>query len=203
MALNTMRHSTQYPMVDNYIYLHHIDQFLILPTYPEQMQDQLNVKFNSSTPLSRSAPIYSYSDSGPRSIQFTFRFHRDMMTEINYQRSNFKLSGFVDDDYVDTFIRYMQAAALPNYGAAEKLVDPPMVSVRIGNEVFIKGIVNGTVGVSYDLPVLDNGKYAMVEVSFTVYETTPYGAMDVIKEGSFRGINTSLERVWVKGGMRI
>lgn len=193
----------RYYMIDNYIYLHHINQFLVLPTYPEQMQDQMQVKYNSSTPLSRSAPIYSYSDSGPRSIQFVFKLHRDMMTEINYQVSNFKLDSFVGDDYVDTFIKYMQAAALPNYGASQKLVDPPMVSVRIGNEVYIKGVVNGAVGVSYDLPILDTGKYAQVEVSFNVFETTPYGAMDVVDKGSFRGLNTSLERAWLKGGVSI
>ena len=56
-------------MIDNYIYLYHIKQFIVIPTFPDSLTDTIGVNFNKSTPMSRSAPIYSYSDSGPRSIQ--------------------------------------------------------------------------------------------------------------------------------------
>ena len=74
------------------------------------------------------------------------------------------------------------------------MVDPPMVAVRFGNDVFIKGVVDGSVSVTYNLPLLDNNKYADVMVSFTVKEVEPYDAQTVLTAGSFRGIDTTLER---------
>ena len=56
-------------MIDNYIYLYHIDQFIVIPTFPDSLNDQVSVSYNSSTPMARSAPVYSYSHSGPRSLQ--------------------------------------------------------------------------------------------------------------------------------------
>lgn len=179
-------------MIDNYVYLYHVDQFIVIPSFPDSLNDQMSVNYNKSTPMSRSAPIYSYSDSGPRSLQINLDLHRDMMKQINWQVSNAKLA--TGDDYVDTLIKLVQAAALPAYGVSEKMVDPPMVAVRFGNDVFIKGVITGSVGVTYQLPILDNNKYAHVSVSFNVEEVDPYDATTVLAAGSFRGIDTTLER---------
>lgn len=187
MAINR-----EFNMIDNYIYLYHVDQFIVIPTFPDSLQDRISVNFNKATPMSRSAPIYSYSDSGPRSIQVQLDLHRDMMTQINYGVSNAKVA--VGDDYVDTLIKQIQAAALPAYGASKKMVDPPMVAVRFGNDVFIKGVVVDGVSVSYSLPILTGNKYAHVSVSFTVEEVDPYDATTVMAAGSFRGLDTTLER---------
>lgn len=185
----------KFNMIDNYIYLYHVDQFIVIPTFPESLTDSLSVSFNKATPMSRSAPIYSYSDSGPRSLQVNLDLHRDMMTDINYGVSNANVE--IGDDYVDTLIKQIQAAALPNYGSSQKLVDPPMVAVRFGNDVFIKGVVTDGVSVTYNLPILENNKYAHVQVSFTVEEVDPYDAKTVMQTGSFRGLDTSLERnIW-------
>ena len=185
----------KFNMIDNYIYLYHINQFIVIPTFPDSLTDTLSGNFNISTPMSRSAPIYSFSDSGPRSLQVNLDLHRDMMTEINYGVSNLRLH--TGEDYVDTFIRQIQAPALPNYGASQKLVDPPMVAVRFGNEVFIKGVVSDGVSVTYQLPILETNKFGHVSVSFTVDEVDPYDAKTVFQTGSFRGIDTTLERnIW-------
>ena len=187
----------KFQMIDNYIYLYHVGEFIVIPTFPDSITDTISVNFNKATPMSRSAPIYSYSDSGPRSLQINLDLHRDMMTEINYGISNANV--VMGNDYVDTLINYVQAAALPNYGASQKLVDPPMVAVRFGNDIFIKGVVVGGVSVTYQLPLLQNNKYAHVSVSFTVEEVDPYTATQVMQSGSFRGLDTSLERnLWRK-----
>lgn len=184
-------------MIENYVYLYHIDKFIIIPTFPESITDMLSVNFNKSTPMSRSAPIYSYSDSGPRSLQVNLDLHRDMMTEINVGVSNYGVS--VGDDYVDSIIKELQAIALPAYNSGQKIVDPPQVAVRFGNDIFIKGVVTGAVSVTYQLPLLANNKYAHVSVSFNVEEIDPYDANTVIQAGSFRGLDSSLERnVWRK-----
>ncbi len=179
-------------MIDNYIYLYHVDQFIVVPTFPDTLNDTIDVSYNSSTPMSRSAPIYSYSHSGPRRLQVNLDLHRDLMTQINWGVSNAKLA--TGDDYVDTLIKLVQAAALPAYQASEKLVDPPMVAVRFGNELFIKGVVNGSVGVTYQPPILDTNKYAHVSISFNVEEVEPFDARIVMEAGSFRGLDTTLER---------
>ena len=179
-------------MIDNYVYLYHVNQFIVIPSFPDSITDTMSVNFNKSTPISRSAPIYSYSDSGPRSLQINLDLHRDMMMQINKGTSNANVA--IGDDYVDTLVKQLQAAALPAYKASEKLVDPPLVAVRFGNDIFIKGIVSGAVSVTYAVPILTNDKYAHVSVSFTVEEVDPYSAQQVMTAGSFRGIDKTLER---------
>lgn len=184
-----------FKMIENYLYMSHLDSFVILPTYPEQITDAMNATFTSTQPLSRSAPIYAYSYSGPRSITFTLVLHRELMTQINTNVSNLDIKKLdIGDDYVDTIIKQLQAIAVPKYASASKMVNPPTVSVRFGNEVYIHGIVDGGVAVTYSLPLLDNNKYAQVSISFTVSEIDPYSAETIAQQGSFRGLNKSLER---------
>lgn len=194
-------------LIQNYIYLYHTDQFLLIPTYPESIQDSLSANFNSTTPLLRSAPIFSYASSGPRTVQITLALHRDIMWDLNYNTSNVKLNinnkdslqdnqiGIeVGDDYIDVLIKQLQAIALPRYQAATKMVDPPMIAVRFGNELYVKGIVNGGINVSYSGPIGRDNKYKLVNISFQVSEVDPYDALTVQIGGSFRGLNRTLER---------
>lgn len=195
--------SRPFKMIDNYVYLHHLKEFVIIPTYPDSVTDTTNVQFAQNTPLLRSAPIYSYSLSGPRGVGFDFKLHREMMKEINYKRSNAKVT--LTDDYIDILVKYLQTAAYPKYSAAEKMVDPPLVTVRLGDEIYIKGVVSGNVQTAYSGPLLvdENGneKYAIVEISFSVNEVDPYDADLVAMSGSFRGLDTTLERnLWKEKG---
>lgn len=186
-------------MIDNYIYLYHTDTFIIIPAYPESFSDSLGVQFSPETPLMRSAPIFSYSSSGPRQIRVELKMHREMMYQINYGVSNANVN--LNDDYVDTLIKEIQAAVLPTYSTVNKMVDPPLVAIRFGNDIFCKGVITGDVSTTYDLPVLQNGKYAQVGFSFTMLEVDPYDANLVSKVGSFRGLDTSLERrLWKAAG---
>lgn len=188
--------SSNFKLLDkNYIYLFHLDRFIVLPTIPESIQDTTQSTFSSTSILSRSAPLYAYSYSGPRSMQITLDLHRDLMTQVNYGVSNLNVE--LGDDYVDTLIKNIQAIALPNYSSSDKLVNPPMIYLRLGQDISIKGIVSGGVTTTYALPLLSNGKYAKVGLSFNVSEVDPYDAESVTVLGSFRGINTTLERrVW-------
>lgn len=179
-------------MIDNYVYMYHTGTLLALPTYADSITDVMSVNFVSSTPLARSSPIYSYANSGPRQLSFTFNLHRDMMQAINYGVSN--LDTTINDDYVDYLINSLWACAVPEYSSTDKMVDPPMVAVRLGNDIFIKGVVLGNVSVTYELPILTTGKYASAKVSFVVAEVDTYSADTIQVAGSFRGLSTSLER---------
>ena len=188
-----------YNMIENYIYLYHLQKFIVIPTYPEALTDTLGVEFSSSTPMSRSAPIYSYSKSGPRTMMIKLDLHRDLMVQVNKDVSTINVTP--SEDYIDILIKEIQAIALPVYGASEKMVNPPIIACRFGNDIFIKGVVTGSVGVDYMLPIIEGDKYAHVAVSFTVSEIDPYDANQVASSGSFRGFDSSLERnIWSNSG---
>lgn len=190
-------------MIDNYIYLYHTKTLIAIPTFPEQLQDAMSATFNPTTILGLSAPIQTYANSGPRTFSVTLDLHRDMMTEINTDVSNLKLDDLSREDYVDILATQIQAAALPRYAASEKMVDPPLVAVRFGDEIFCKGVVNGGVSVTYSGPILSTNKYAHVTIDFTLTEVDPYDAETVLKVGGFRGFSTDLERnLWTKRGNR-
>ena len=189
-----------YLPIDNYIYLYHTNTLVILPGYPENLTDSTSVSFNQSTSLGRSAPIFSYTGSGPRSMQIDLSIHREALNLMNYTNSNSELKAFFnpEDDYTDVIIRMLQAAALPVYASSEKMVDPPMVACRFGNDIYIKGVITGAVGVSYQLPILRNNKLAKIDISFNVSEVDAYDAMMVSQIGSYRdpgdiNINTTLD----------
>lgn len=183
---------------DNYLYISHLDeswmkdgvnptpQFWKLPCYPDEISDSMQSTFTPTTALGRTAPIMTYSNSGPRTVQISISLHRDIMDDINWGVSNADLA--TGEDYVDALIRALQAIALPKYNLQNKYVEPPIVALRLGQEVFIRGVVNGSIGLSYKKPILSNNKYAVVSVSLQITEVDPYDASSVFRNGSFRGV---------------
>lgn len=193
----------KFNLIENYIYMYHLldesgnGTFVVLPTSPESISDNLASTFSSTPILSRTAPIFSYSYSGPRTVQIDLNLHRDMMTQINYGVSNLKVE--MGDDYVDTIIKRMQACVLPSYMSAERMVNPPLVAVRFANDIFVKGVITSGMNVTYKTPLLSNGKYALVSISFSISEVDPYDAATVANQGSMRGLSRTLERNLFKG----
>ena len=180
---------------DNYIYISHLDegfQFWKLPAWPDQITDSMTANFAEQNALGRTAPVYTYNNSGPRTVQINLFLHRDMMDDINTGISNSKLGE--GEDYVDNLLKALQAIALPKYNLQNKAIEPPMVALRISNEVFIKGIVSQSISLTYKKPILSNGKYAIVELGLTIAEVDPYDATTVYKNGGFRGVVQSLKK---------
>lgn len=182
----------QFELIENYIYMYHTGVYVILPTFPTTMQDSMLTTYAQTTLLGRSAPIYSFSNSGPRSINFEFKLHRDLMLQINKKNSTVVTS--VGEDYVDIMMKEIQSAAVPNYDASERMVDPPLVAVRIGNDVYIKGVISSAVSITYDLPMLRDGRYATISINFGVSEVTPYDAEIIRRMGSFRNGSMMYDR---------
>ena len=183
-----------FQMINNYIYLYNVDKYIILPEYADDINDTSSANFSSTSPLTRSAPVYSYGSSGPRTVSAKFTFHREMMKQINYGNSS-----LITDDYVDELIKQIQACILPAYSMSSKMVNPPIVAFRMGEDIFIKGVINGSLGLTYSAPILENGKYALVSFTLNISEIDPYDAQTVMKTGSYRAastgnLNTTLER---------
>lgn len=183
-------------LLDNYLYISHLDdglKFWRLPDSPDEIQDRMPSTFAPQNALGRSAPVFTYSNSGPRAIQVTLTLHRDIMNDINIGYSNVKLQG-TGEDYVDNLIKAIQSISVPKYNLSNKAVEPPLVAVRFVDQVFIKGIVSGDVGITYTKPILSNNKYAVISLNFTIQEVDPYDASTVYKNGSFRGVTSTLKK---------
>ena len=184
---------------ENYIYISHLGEtghWWWLPCCPETISDSMESQFSSATALGRSAPVFTYSNSGPRTVQVELQLHRDIMDEINKTAhqpwpSSFKIES--GEDYTDSLIRALQSISVPKYAISEKAVEPPLVAMRLSNEVFIKGIVNGNIALEYQLPIITGGRYAQVRLSLTITEVDPYDATTIFKNGSFRGVVQTLK----------
>lgn len=186
------------PFIDNWIYFGHLDKYAVIPSYPESISDNMASNFAQVTALSRSAPTFTYTYSGPRTVRIDLQLHRDMMDDMNINISNLKSNvlDFKDDDYVDTLIRYLQACAVPKYStysSGAKAVEPPWVAIKFGNSIFIKGVITTGIDVTYRKPLLANHKYALVEIGFSISETDPYDAESIAKSGSFRGLTRTFK----------
>lgn len=188
------------PKPENYIYISHLGEtghWWWLPCCPETIQDSMESQFQSATALGRSAPVMTYSHSGPRTVQIELQLHRDIMDELNRYApcpglpTSYKIDN--GEDYTDSLIRALQSISVPKYSVSDKTVEPPLVAMRLSNEVFIKGVVNGNIGLEYHLPIISGGRYAQVRLSITVTEVDPYDATTIFKNGSFRGVVQTLK----------
>ena len=194
-TVSSRKSSTAQILDDNYIYISHLDEgfrFWKLPTWPDSISDSMKSTFQSTDALGRTAPVYTFSSSGPRTVQIDIPLHRDIMDNVNTGISNSKLGE--GEDYVDNLIRALEAIALPRYNVNNKLVEPPLVALRLGKEVFIKGVVTQGIGITYEKPILANGKYAQMHLSLQIDEVDPYDATEVYKNGGFRGVVKSLRK---------
>lgn len=177
---------------DCYLYISHLDdgyQYWQLPGYPDEVTDDMRSTFSDTTALGRSAPVYTFSNAGPRSVQISLNFHRDMFEDMP---SN--VAPRDGEDKAESFIHALQAIAVPKYNLSNKAIEPPLVAIRLGREVFIKGVVTSGIGITYGKPILVNEKYAIIKVQFTVSEVDPYDATTVFKNGSFRGLTQTLRQ---------
>lgn len=194
---NNVKTSAIYTLPDNYIYISHLDEDLkywVLPVYPDAVSDSMQSTFESNYALGRSAPVYTYSNSGPRTVNVDLKLHRDLMDDVNEAYSN--TSQGIGEDYVDNLIHALQSISVPKYNLDNKAIEPPLVAIRLGSEVFIKGVVFGSISVTYQKPIISTkygDKYAQVEISFSVNEVDPYDATAIYTNGSFRGVVSTLK----------
>lgn len=163
---------------ENYVYFHHTNTKIIIPVDPDAISDSMGASFAQNTPLSRSAPIFSYQNSGPRTVSVNFTLHRDICNEYNN----------LGYDCVDALIMNLDQMVLPDYNSAGKIVNPPVVSLKLRDDIFIKGIVNQC-SHTFQLPIIEyfgKNKYAVVGINFGITEVTPYSASILPNIGQYR-----------------
>lgn len=179
---------------EGYLYISHLDEgfkFWRLPVLPDAITDSMTSQFSETNALGRSAPVYTFSHSGPRTVQVDLKMRRDMMDDVNAGYSNVQLAD--DEDYIENLIRALQSISVPKYNLNNRAIEPPLVAVRLANQIFVKGVVTSSIGLTYNKPLLYNNKYAEVTLSFTVAEVDPYDATTVFENGSYRGVVKTLK----------
>lgn len=178
---------------DSYLYISHLDeglQYWKLYLWPDTVSDSMSSDFQQTSALGRTAPVYTFSSAGPRTVNIELKLHRDMMDDINLTGSNVKLKD--GEDYLDSLLNALQAIALPKYNWENSAIEPPLVALRLGEEIFIKGVVLDGINISYSKPILSNGKYAQASLSLRIAEVDPYDSDTVFRNGGFRGVVQSL-----------
>lgn len=158
---------------DNYIYSHHTKQIYRLPMYPEAVNDAISAIYQTTTILARSAPIQSWTSSGPRSVRFSLLLHRDLDYE-GLTEAQIEMGQTVGD--INRLFEEYQSLSLPNY-SSPMLVEPPMITVRLGKNIRITGIPD--ISLVNKLPINSDGIYQVGEFSFEIREIDPYDAVKV------------------------
>ena len=123
-----------------------------IPCYPKSVSDSLQVQFNSDSLFTSTEPYFVFHHSGPRTIQVGFQFHREMR-------------GIDNDGYIDTIVNALKASVYP---VNDGWMGSEIILI-VGNDVYIRGIISGSVGVSYSGPIID-GKYNVIDVNFSIEE---------------------------------
>lgn len=180
---------------NNYIYISHLDkdhQYWKLPCCPSSITDTMESTFQSTQALGRSAPVYTYSYSGPRVVNVDLHFRIDAFDDENANNPSAINSTAAGEYMLDGLVRALQSISLPKYSASNKAIEPPLVALRLSNEVFIKGIVTSPIQLTYELPIIYGDRYAQVRLSLSITEVDPYDAATVFQNGSFRGVVKTL-----------
>lgn len=127
---------------------------LNMPCYPKSLSDSVQSSYGGESLFTSTEPYKVYNNAGPRTVNVSFQFHREMR-------------GYDNDSYIDTIINTLQAACYP-------INDGTMgveVKMSIGSHFYIRGIIEGNVTVTPSGPIID-GKYNVIDVSFTITEIT-------------------------------
>lgn len=134
----------------------------VFPCFPEEVSESVSSSYNSEIPLGRQEPFYVYENSGPRTVNVSFRMHREMFPTITG---------------LDSLINLIESGVYSSSNG----VPAKRVFLKIGGQISISGIINGQVSVTWSetlnaIPSVfggwSNAHYNIATVSFSVSEVT-------------------------------
>ena len=141
------------------LYSYMNNEMLYFPVYPQSLDDGVRANYEDMPEmLYQYEPWKVYKSSGPREINFTFHFHRDMWT------------GDHRDGNANNLIRGCEANCFPNYNGS--LVNTSLVTMYIHGQNFITGVMTDC-KVKWDKPIGLDGFYLVCELSLTISEVSP------------------------------
>lgn len=125
------------------------------PCYPESYSDTRNVSVSAQNILGRSEPFQIYQNSGPREVSVSFKMHREMCQTTP----------------IEKLVAAIQSATYPKRAGFEDTVIPK-VTLVIGNNCSITGIIAGSVQTDWSDTINRNQQYNVVTINFSVTECT-------------------------------
>lgn len=170
---------------ENFLYLHHLDLLVWIPTYAEEIDISQKASFSQSKPLGAPNDIYSFGGSGPRTVRRSLLLDRDMMQIMGAE-------GLVGTgDPIETLIRAMECTCVARYADARKMIDPPLVTYKEANEVTITGVVLGGVNIKAYGGWKD-GRKRTYSMELNISEIEQYDAQTIMAIGQYRGLSATL-----------
>lgn len=161
---------------------------IYMPCWPESVQDGAQAEYDQPPVLGRSSPYVIYTRTGERSIDFTFKLHREMLdssvavlTEDIIKNPD-KVA--TRSNEIEQIIRLVESAVYPNYDGTVAAV---RTQVKIGNTLYISGVMTSQSSNWYG-PIGPDHKYNQCDISFTVLEVTdnPKSHNDIKQIGGWR-----------------
>lgn len=125
------------------------------PCFPESYTDTRNVSVSAQNIMGRSEPFQIYQNSGPREVSVSFRMHREMCQTTP----------------IEELVAAIQSATYPKSSGFEDTVIPK-VTLVIGNNCSITGIIASSVQTEWGETINRNQQYNVVTISFSVTECT-------------------------------
>ena len=134
------------------------DESKDFPVYPEELSDNYQSNYTQMPDmLYQYEPWQAYQSSGPRTVDLTFNFHRDMWT------------GDHRDGKANELIRFCEAHCYPNYSGSS--VQTSMSTLYVEGAPFIRGIITG-VSPKWSGPIGLDGWYLMCELTLSITEVS-------------------------------
>ena len=136
------------------------------PCFPESVSDSNSSNFSEMHPIGRSEPFQIYQNSGPREVGVSFTMHKEMCHITPIEK-------IVHAVTAATYpLGRRMAATSINSPSVDGIDIVPRVTLVIGREITITGIIKGSVSVKWYGPINAYNRYNMADLDFTVTECT-------------------------------
>lgn len=142
-----------------------------IPVYPEELADSRVANYTQMPDmLYQYEPWQVYQSSGPRSVSYTFKIHRDMWT------------GDHTDGKAAQLVRFCEANCYPEYNGSA--VNTSTVTLYIAGSPHITGVMT-SVNPSWSGPIGHDGWYLYcdLEISITEVAASPLNYSSVKSKG--------------------
>lgn len=134
------------------------DDSIDFPVYPEELSDGRQANFaQMPNTIYQYEPWYTYESSGPRTVTYTFHFHRDMWTGNHL------------DGKASQLIRFCEACCYPDYNGSA--VNVTSVTLYINGQKHIHGIMK-EVQPKWSGPIGLDGFYLECTLELTIVEVS-------------------------------
>lgn len=133
-----------------------------IPCYPEDISESTSADWSPQTPLGRSSPLSSYSNTSFRTFGISMKLHREMCNG--------------DEEYIDNLLAELRKSVYPEYNSRGLM--PPTTIVQFG-KFRAKGYVT-SITYNWQKPIID-GCYQVCDVSLSFVDvpSTVFSATDL------------------------